>query len=229
MSLAIFDLDNTLLDGDSDYLWGQFLCERGLVDAAEYECRNQEFYDLYKQGELDIHEFLQFSLAPLSQHSMAQLHSWHEEFMRSKIEPIILEEGRKLIDAHRRRGDTLLIITATNRFVTGPIAEALDVPHLLATEAEIIDDQYTGRVTGTPCFQEGKVERLEEWMTQHGEDLEGSWFYSDSHNDLPLLERVSNAVAVDPDPILCDEAKDRRWKIISLRDNKKPCATDSSS
>ncbi len=217
MALAIFDLDNTLLGGDSDYLWGRFLVERGIVDPDRYERENQRFYDEYKAGTLDIHEFLAFSLEPLAAHEPERLNAWHAEFMAEKIEPIILPAARALLDDHRRSGDRLLIITATNRFVTAPIAEALGVDALLATDPEQRNGRYTGRVAGIPCFQHGKVERLESWLTEHRLSLENSAFYSDSHNDLPLLERVDRPVAVDPDPTLTATARARGWEIITLR------------
>ncbi|MFU8838094.1 MAG: HAD family hydrolase [Thiohalomonadaceae bacterium] len=217
MSLAIFDLDNTLLGGDSDYLWGRFLVEQGIVDAAHYEGENQRFYDEYKSGQLDIHEFLRFSLKPLSEHDLPRLQDWHRQFMAEKIQPIILPKARELLAKHRDNGDYLLIITATNRFVTGPIAEALGVDAMLATEPAMANGRYTGEVEGVPCFQQGKVTRLNDWLTQTGQHLEGSWFYSDSHNDLPLLERVSHPVAVDADATLSDHARLKGWPEISLR------------
>ena len=219
MSLCIFDLDNTLLNGDSDYLWGEFLVEQGIVDADVYERKNQEFYDQYKQGTLDIYEFLEFSLQPLSQHSTLQLQEWREQFMREKIEPIILDKGLELIAKHRSEGYTLMIITATNAFVTRPIADALGIELLLATEPAMIDNQYNGKVEGIPCFQDGKVIRLEQWLEANQQNLDDSWFYSDSHNDVPLLQQVSNAVAVDPDDALRDYAQTQQWPVISLRDD----------
>ena len=217
MSLAIFDLDQTLLRGDSDYAWGRFLIESHVVDGAEYERENERYYAQYQAGTLDIMEFLAFALYPLSQHDRATLDRWHRRYMQSKVLPMITPEARALVDKHRARGDTLLIITATNRFVTEPIAREFDVPHLIATEPEERDGRYTGKVAGTPCYREGKVLRLQEWMTQHGETLTGSWFYSDSHNDLPLLSIVDHPVAVDPDDILRREARQRCWPILTLR------------
>ena len=217
MSLAIFDLDNTLLGGDSDYLWGQFLVEQGLVDGEYYERENQRFYDQYRAGTLNIHEFLAFMLRPLAENPLAELLNWRERFMKEKIQAILLPKAADLLDRHRAAGDTLLIITATNRFITEPIAERLAVPNLLATEPECIDGRYTGRPRGIPCFQHGKVERLDEWLNATGRDLTASWFYSDSHNDLPLLDRVTYPVAVDPDATLAERAQQRGWPIISLR------------
>lgn len=217
MSLAIFDLDNTLLAGDSDYLWGQFLCDHGIVDRATYERENQRFYDAYKQGSLDILAFLAFSLAPLARHPRAQLDTWHAAFMQEKIEPLITPAAEDLIRRHREAGDTLMIITATNGFVTAPIARRLGITHLIATEPETNDGGFTGRVAGTPSFREGKVERLRHWLDEQRATLDGAWFYSDSHNDLPLLELVDHPVAVDPDEILARYAQDKGWPVISLR------------
>lgn len=217
MSVAIFDLDNTLLAGDSDYLWGRFLAEQGIVDGETYERENQRFYDEYKQGTLDIHEFLRFSLKPLSQHEPAQLFKWREQFMSEKIRPIILTQARDLVERHRAQGHVLLIITATNRFVTEPIAKAFDIEHLLATEPEVIDNRYTGNVIDTPCYKEGKVIRLEQWLKQQHMNLRQSWFYSDSHNDIPLLGQVTYPYAVDPDPSLREYAQQQGWPVISLR------------
>lgn len=218
MSLAIFDLDNTLLAGDSDYLWGRFLAEEGLVDGEAYERENLRFYEEYKAGTLDIHEFLAFSLRPLTEHEPEVLDELHRRFMASRILPIITRGARELIARHREQGDCLLIITATNRFITEPIARALEVDEMLATEPERQGGRYTGRVSDVPCFREGKVTRLRQWLGRSGMNLSGSWFYSDSHNDLPLLEMVENPVAVDPDEHLAAHAEARGWPIISLRD-----------
>lgn len=217
MSLAIFDLDNTLLGGDSDYLWGRFLVEQGHVDGDYYERENQRFYDEYKAGTLDIFEFLRFSLKPLAEHDMATLQQWHRQFMEQKIAPIMLPKAIALLQKHRDAGDYLLIITATNHFVTAPIAETLGVDHILATEPEVAAGRYNGEVAGTPCFQQGKVTRLNEWLAQSGQNLADSWFYSDSHNDLPLLEMVSHPVAVDADETLAAHAEAKGWPHISLR------------
>jgi HAD superfamily hydrolase (TIGR01490 family) len=218
MPLAIFDLDNTLLAGDSDYLWGVFLAERGIVDPDHYERENERFYREYKEGRLDIHEFLRFSLAPLARHSPDELAAWREAFLAEKIEPIVLPKALDLVQRHRDAGDLLLIITATNSFVTGPIATRLGIPHLIATEPVLRDGRYTGEVDGIPSFREGKVLRLEQWLEAHGASLAGSSFYSDSHNDVALLERVDHPVAVDPDPALAALAAARGWQILSLRD-----------
>jgi HAD superfamily hydrolase (TIGR01490 family) len=216
MSLALFDLDNTLLSGDSDYLWGQFLCDRGIVDRADYEATNQRFYDDYRDGRLDIMAFLDFSLAPLAAKPRSTLDAWHADFMAEKIEPLIGAAAEELVQQHRDAGDTLLIITATNSFVTAPIAARFGVPHLIATEPEVVDGRFTGRVSGTPSFRDGKVSRLREWLAQRHENLDGAWFYSDSQNDLPLLELVSHPVAVDPDPKLRSHAERKGWPILTL-------------
>lgn len=217
MALAIFDLDNTLLDGDSDYLWGQFLVRKGIVDGPSYTAENRRFLAEYEAGRLDIREFLRFQLRPLAENDPATLHAWHSEYLHDDILPVILTAGRERIADHAARGDTLMIITATNRFITGPIAEELGIPHLLATEVEIVDGRYTGNSTGTPCFRDGKVTRLEEWLATNHADLDGSWFYSDSHNDLPLLQRVDHPIAVDPDKTLRAHAERVGWEILSFR------------
>ncbi len=217
MALAIFDLDNTLLGGDSDYLWGRFLVEQGIVDGPKYERENQRFYDEYKAGTLDIYEFLRFSLRPLTEHDMATLDTWRQQFMREKIEPIMLPRAKALLQQHRDQGDYLLIITATNRFVTEPIGKAFAVDDMLATEPQILDGHYTGELEGTPCFQEGKVIRLNQWLEKTGYNLAGSWFYSDSQNDIPLLERVDHPVAVDADETLSAHAEQKGWQQITLR------------
>ncbi|ABE59925.1 MULTISPECIES: histidinol-phosphatase [Chromohalobacter] len=218
MSLAIFDLDNTLLDLDSDHAWGEFLIEQGAVDATTYRDANERFYQQYQDGTLDIMAYLALALKPLAENTPEQLAAWHQQFMASKIEPHILTRGEELLARHRAKGDRLLIITATNRFITGPIAERLGVDDLIAVEPEIEAGHYTGRVVGTPSFREGKVERLDAWLAEEDVTLDGAWFYSDSHNDLPLLERVDHPVAVDPDDALREAATQRGWRILSLRD-----------
>ncbi len=219
MSLAIFDLDNTLLGDDSDYLWGQFLVDKGIVDANYYEQENERFYQQYKQGELDIYEFLNFSLKPLADNSLQDLYHWRMQFIEEVIRPILLQPAQELINKHKQQGDTLLVITATNHFVTAPIVNLYGINHLLATLPELKDNKYTGRVTGTPCFQEGKVTRLHQWLNETGHSLENSWFYSDSHNDLPLLKQVDRPVAVNPDDQLKLYAEKAKWPIISLRED----------
>jgi HAD superfamily hydrolase (TIGR01490 family) len=217
VSLVLFDLDNTLLAGDSDYLWGEFLVEKGIVDGDAYRSANERFYEQYRQGRLDIAEFLRFALQPLAQHPPEQLYAWREDFIEQRIKPILLDAAFALVEKHRRVGDVLLVITATNRFVTEPIAKLYGIEHLIATTPEFRDGRYTGSFEGTPCFQQGKVTRLNEWLESNDHGLEGSWFYSDSHNDLPLLERVSNPVAVDPDDTLRNVALAKGWPVISLR------------
>lgn len=218
MALAIFDLDNTLLGGDSDHAWGEFACELGLVDADSFGRANDAFYQDYLAGELDIHAYLRHALSPIAGEPRERIDAWHRQFMAEKVEPMILPRGLELIEQHRAAGDELLIITATNRFITGPIAERLGIPELLACEGEIIDGRYTGEPTGIPSYAEGKVTRLEQWLEKRDMTLDGSVFYSDSHNDIPLLEAVEKAVAVDPDERLADHARSRGWEIISLRD-----------
>lgn len=218
MRLALFDLDNTLLGGDSDHAWGDYLCERGILDTATYKTRNDEFYQDYLAGTLDLTAYLNFTLEILGRTEMAQLDEWHRDFMRDCIEPIMLPKALELIAKHREAGDKLVVITATNRFVTAPIVAKLGIETLLATECEIVDGRYTGRTTDVPCFREGKVTRLNRWLEENQLDLEDSYFYSDSLNDLPLLEKVANPVAVDPDPKLRAEAESRGWPVITLRD-----------
>ncbi|MCV6610361.1 MAG: HAD-IB family hydrolase [Amphritea sp.] len=217
MSLAIFDLDNTLLNGDSDHAWGEFLCEKGVVDSEVYREANDYFYVQYKNGTLDIMEFLEFALKPLTENEPDTLQQLHDEFMQTKIQPMMLDKAATLLQKHRDQGDFLLIITATNRFVTGPIAEQLGVDDTLATDPEQIDGRYTGKVAGTPCFQDGKVKRLHAWLENNSHSLESSYFYSDSINDKPLLDLVTNPVAVDPDELLKQAAEENGWPIISLR------------
>jgi HAD superfamily hydrolase (TIGR01490 family) len=220
MNLVLFDLDNTLLAGDSDFQWAQFLVEQRVLDREVYEARNVEFYEQYKAGTLDIHEFLDFQLKPLSRHPRSQLDAWHREFMHQKILPLVTVPARELIKRHMLGNDLCVIITATNRFVTGPIAQALGISHLIATEPEQVNGEFTGQVSGLPCFREGKIARLEGWLDEHNltwmSFLE-SWFYSDSLNDLPLLDKVTHPVAVDPDATLKAHAEENGWPIISLR------------
>jgi len=218
VTLAIFDLDNTLIGGDSDHLWGQFVVEQGLVDGADFATRNDQFHRDYLRGELDILTYLRFALGTLKGQPPATLREWHRRFMRDKIEPILLPKATALLDEHRARGHQLLVVTATNYFVTRPIAAALGIEHLLACEGEIVDGCYTGEPAGVPSYREGKVTRLRQWLRDRDTSLEGAWFYSDSHNDLPLLELVDNPVAVDPDDELLRRARQRGWPVISLRD-----------
>nr|WP_238401422.1 MULTISPECIES: HAD family hydrolase [Halomonas] len=216
--MAIFDLDNTLISIDSDHAWGEFLLEQGAVDPIAYREANERFMADYNAGTLDMAAFLEMALKPLADNTPEQLASWHQQFMASKIEPHILPKAEELLARHRTKGDTLLIITATNRFITAPIAERLGVDDLIAVDPEMIDGRYTGRVAGIPSYREGKVTRLQQWLEDKEFTIDGAWFYSDSHNDLPLLEQVEHPVAVDPDDTLRQVAEERQWRIMSLRD-----------
>lgn len=219
MPLAMFDLDNTLLKGDSDHAWGEFLVEKALVDASVYKEANDRFFSQYKDGTLDIHEFLSFTLQALSQFSPTQLRELHEEFMNVKIMNMILPKAVKLIDLHRKRGDKLMIITATNRFVTAPIAAYFNIDTLLASEPEVVDGHYTGRLLGVPCYRAGKIDNLNTWLSTNPDfNLDDSYFYSDSHNDIPLLSLVTHPIAVDADDTLVEHAEKNEWPIISLRE-----------
>jgi HAD superfamily hydrolase (TIGR01490 family) len=218
--LALFDLDNTLLACDSDYEWGQYLVDRGVLSRAEYESQNAAFYEQYKAGTLDIHEFLGFALRPLAEHTPQDLERWHADFMAARIRPAMGAPAMALVRRHLDAGDLCAVVTATNSFVTGPIAREFGVPHLVATEPERVAGRFTGRVAGIPCFKKGKIARVEAWLAGQGyrlQDFAESAFYSDSHNDLPLLERVTCPVAVDPDAVLAAEAGRRGWPVISLR------------
>lgn len=217
MPLAIFDLDNTLIAGDSDHAWGEFLIAEGLVDVGVAAEANDRFYQQYLNGGLDIHAYLEFALSFLTDKTPAEVSPLHEKFMAQVIEPILLPKAFALIEEHKRQGDTLLIITATNRFITEPIAKRLGIPHLIACEPEMVNGAYTGKPTGIPSFQHGKVERLTQWLKAHNESLQGAWFYSDSHNDLPLLETVDKPVAVNPDDTLRAKAEADGWPILDLR------------
>ena len=218
MALAIFDLDNTLIAGDSDHLWGEFLVKKGVVDAELFKQKNDEFYQDYVDGNLDIYKYIEFSLAPLAQNDMATLDALHNEFMDTSIRPIMLSKAKQLVEDHRQRGDTLLVITATNRFVTQPIVKEFGIQNLLAIEVEQIDGRYTGKSVGVPSFKEGKVTRLQDWLSESGQSLEGSVFYSDSHNDIPLLDLVETPIVVDGDAQLLEHAAKNNWQCISLRD-----------
>ncbi len=224
MKLAIFDLDNTLLGGDSDHAWGQFLVKSGLVDPLEHEARNNQFYYQYQHGGLDIHEYVAFTIKPIMHLDAASLAKMHVEFMREFIEPMLLPKTTALLARHKAQGDYTVIVTATNEFITAPIAKKLGVDVLLANELELVNGHYTGKIRGTPSFQAGKVKRVQQWLQQVGDDeklaslsLSNSIFYSDSFNDLPLLEAAAEAVAVDPDPVLEKQARERGWPVISLR------------
>ena len=217
MALALFDLDKTLLDGDSDFEWGQFLVKKNLVNKEEYAEANTRFYEEYQLGTLDIHEFCAFSFKPLSELGLPKLEELHAEFMQSIIIPIIRSKSQSIIDKHHTLGNTSIIITATNSFITKPIADYFGIQHLIATEPKIVDGNYTTVIEGTPCFQEGKVARLNDWMKANNETLAGSYLYSDSMNDLPLLEAVDTPIAVQPDDTLRAIAEERGWAVISLQ------------
>ena len=217
MVLAIFDLDNTLIAGDSDHSWGEFLIDQGMVDPDVFKQKNDQFYSDYQNGTLDIYAYQEFALSPIVGIPMEELTIMHQQFMRDFIGPMMLPKAQTLIADHASQGHTLLIITATNRFVTQPIADALNISNLLATEPEILEDRYTGKIVGTPCFQQGKVKRLNEWLTKTNTNSDVSYFYSDSANDLPLLETVDYPIAVDPDERLEKIASEKKWPIISLR------------
>ncbi len=217
MPLSIFDLDNTLLTDDSDFLWGQFLVNRGIVDGEHYEQQNRRFFEDYERGQLDIDAYLRFALEPLTRFPLEQLNSWRREFVDDVIRPIVAPGAPGLLDKHRAQGDTLLIISATNRFITEPIAELLQVPHLLATTPEMIAGRYTGNYVGQTTYREGKVYALRTWLEEHDLELAGSSFYTDSLNDLPLLEQVDHPVAVNPDATLEAIARKEGWPIMDLR------------
>jgi HAD superfamily hydrolase (TIGR01490 family) len=219
-NLALFDLDNTLLAGDSDYNWSLFLIRQGLLDEKTHHERNEQFYLDYKNGNLDIYKFLAFQLKPLSEHSMADLNALHAKYMDSVIRPMMTQKAQDLVNQHKAQGDLCLVITATNSFVTKPIAQAYGIAHLIGTDPEMVNGAYTGGVAGVPSFQEGKVTRLKLWLAERGQELadfERSYFYSDSHNDLPLMKLVTHPVAVDADAKLTDFAQQHGWPHISLR------------
>lgn len=219
-NLALFDLDNTLLAGDSDYNWSLFLINEGLLDAEQHKARNEQFYEDYKNGCLDIYAFLKFQLQPLAQHSKTFLDQLHTKYMQTVIRPMMTQKAQALVDQHKANGDLCMVITATNSFVTKPIATAYGIEHLIGTDPEMVDGQYTGGVSGTPSFQQGKVTRLNAWLAARGQtlaDFDTSYFYSDSHNDLPLMKLVTNPVAVDADATLTAHAQAHGWPIISLR------------
>ncbi len=219
-TLALFDLDNTLLAGDSDFEWAQFLISRGVLDRELHEAKNRQFYEQYKAGTLDIHEFLDFQLKPLSRHPRTELDAWHQEFMTTRVRPIMTPAAKALVREHLDSGHICAVVTATNSFVTGPIAREFGIPHLIATVPALDGSRFTGKPRGTPSFREGKILRVENWLESLGlcwESVDRSFFYSDSHNDLPLLEKVSDPVAVDPDDTLRAHAVAAGWPVRSLR------------
>lgn len=220
IELAIFDLDHTLLAGDSDYEWGRFLVDRGLIDGDDYERQNRRFFADYRAGRLDMRAFARFAFKPLADNRLENLYRWRDEFMRERIEPIILPKARVLVEDHRARGHTLIIATSTNRFITEPIARAFNVGNLLATEPEFANGHYTGRLVGAACLRGGKIVHLEAWLEQRNARAAESWCYSDSQNDIPLLEWASHAIAVDADARLAAYAKEKGWPLISLREGR---------
>jgi len=218
MSLAMFDLDNTLIGGDSDYLWGEFLCEKGIIeDTASFQKMNEYFYQQYEVGKLDIYAWAEFSFKVLTEYSIDELNDLRQNFIHQKIEPIFLDKAQSCINQHKENGDTVLVITASNTFITAPIAEMHGINHLLATEPEFKDGRFTGKVSGVPCFQSGKIDNLMPWIEKHNKNLKGSYFYSDSHNDLPLLELVDNPVAINGDPRLTSTANKNGWPNLDWR------------
>jgi HAD superfamily hydrolase (TIGR01490 family) len=219
MHLALFDLDNTLLPLDSDYEWGRFLGRLGAVDADAYQRENDRFYREYVAGTMDIGEFLAFCLAPLAAHPAEQLDAWHRRYMDEVIRPALRPQARALVESHRERGHLCAIVTATNSFVTGPIAREFGIEHLIATDVERVDGRITGRPAGTPTYREGKIARTEQWLQSlghHWDGFERSWFYSDSANDIPLLSRVTDPVATNPDVRLAAHAQERGWQVLRL-------------
>ena len=221
MALAIFDLDNTLLAGDSDHRWGEFLCETGLVEAEDYGTKNDQFYADYQAGTLDMVAYLNFVLAPLTGKHRDEVRALQRQFIAECVEPMLLDKAFDLLNQHRVAGDTLLMMTATHAVVAEPVAARPGFEHWLGSGVSIVDERYTGECDGAPCFQSGKVAHLEQWRASHPEaaDNADTWFYSDSHNDLPLLGAVGHPVAVDPDATLRNHAEARGWPIISLRES----------
>lgn len=217
--LALFDLDNTLLAGDSDHAWGEFLIAQNLVDAESHRARNNAFYQQYLEGQLDIHAYVEFTVQPIKTLKPDERQALHGKFLADVISPLVLDKGKALVEKHANEGDICIIITATNDFITRPIAKLFGVDILLATDLEEVDDVLTGKIAGTPCYQQGKVKKLQQWMQVNdlNSELGDACFYTDSINDLPLLERVAKPVAVDPDEELSAIATERNWKIISLR------------
>jgi HAD superfamily hydrolase (TIGR01490 family) len=219
MNLALFDLDHTLLPIDSDYEWGQFLCREGAVDAAAFARRNDEFFAQYQAGTLDPVEYLQFALGTLAAIDPERLAALQQRFMAEVIEPNIRPAARTLLDKHLAAGDLVAIVTATNHFVTAPIAQAFGVEHLIAAMPEIVDGRITGRLHGTPTQGEGKIVHTKAWLEQMGKALdhfEHVYFYSDSHNDLPLLSIVTHPIATNPNAALTRHATEQGWPLLHL-------------
>ena len=218
MPLAIFDLDNTLIGGDSDYLWGEFLCDQGIIsDRDSFQKMNDYFYQQYEIGKLDIYAWAEFSFKVLTEYSLDELNKLRQDFIDTKIKPIFLEKAQDCIDTHKKNGDPVLVITASNTFITKPIVEIYGIEHLLATEPEFKSGRFTGKVSGIPCYQSGKIDNLMPWLEQHNASLNGSYFYSDSHNDLPLLELVDNPIAVNSDKVLTSVAEEKGWQVFNWR------------
>ena len=216
MDLVLFDLDHTLLNGDSDYSWGEFLCEIGAVDD-DYKNRNRDFFAAYQRGELNMSEYMQFTLRPLADNNMEQLQKWRQQFLTEKIEHIVTDEARELVQRHRSKGDFIAIITSTNSFIAEPIGKMFGIETVIATEPEQIDGHFTGKIAGTPCFREGKINCLEQWLRKHEPDYQQSWFYSDSFNDLPLLSWVDLPVVVNGDAMLVEHATKNNWFMLALK------------
>ncbi|CAM3413460.1 HAD family hydrolase [Parendozoicomonas haliclonae] len=218
MTVAIFDLDHTLIDTDSDHAWGEFLVEKKLVDSDVFQKANEYFYQQYKQGTLNLDEYLDFALKPLTEHEPENLYQLREEFVAERMKPLIKPKVAALLQKHRELGHALLVITATNRFVVEPIIAAIGIEDFLAIDLEMKDGRYTGRPSGIPSFREGKITRFQQWLDNNpGHDFESAWFYSDSMNDLPLLEKVGNPVVVDGDERLIKTAQERNWPVTSLK------------
>ncbi|MDR2364321.1 MAG: HAD-IB family hydrolase [Zoogloeaceae bacterium] len=219
MQLALFDLDNTLLRGDSDFAWAEFLIEKGALAQTTQRAKNQKFMAEYEAGTLDMEAFLAFQLAPLAAQPRATLDAWREEFMAAKARPMISEAARAKVNEHQRAGHLCALVTATNSFIVGPIAREFGIAHLIATIPACERGAFTGKVRGVPAYRAGKVARVEDWLEAQGlywGSFTASWFYSDSHNDLPLLEKVRHPVAVNPDARLAKIAAERGWEIIEL-------------
>ena len=213
--LTIFDLDNTLLAGDSDRAWGQYIVEKKIVSDA-FLVESEKFYNSYYEGDLDIDGFLAFCLKPLTENKLSELLELRKGFIEDKIKPMMLEEAIRTVEQKKIEGP-VIIATATNSFVTRPIADLFKIKDLIATEFIIRDNEFTGEVDGIPCFREGKVKKVEEWVEANGYDLSSATFYSDSFNDLPLLEKVETAIVVDGDDKLIEQAKNNDWECVSFR------------
>ena len=217
--IALFDLDYTLLGGDATYEWIHFLVRKGAIDGTHIALLDQ-YYEDYGKGTLDIVAFLHFDFGALSSHPRARMEAWRKDYLAQQIEPIILPKARELIASHEARGHVTAIVTAANSFLTAPIAQMIGVQHLLASDPEITEGEYTGRIAGIPCFHEGKIQKLEAWLEGRGEalsDFPESYFYGDSQSDVPLMEKVTNPVVVGPDEVLGRIAQARNWPVISLR------------